>query len=131
VVIGPGREGLDGIGWITFHATVLRNFLEGYQIAARSLGLLVKGPMARKDLVARALRIGERMFLEGAIERSEAVSHPVIDNALSSFCDQGYLVNDRDELALSATFASEEGAATVEARIATYLRKRLDDEPWG
>jgi glycerol-3-phosphate O-acyltransferase len=70
------------------------------------------------------------MYLEGAIERSEAVSKPLVDNALSSFLDQGYLIRDRDKLALGESFRSEIGAAAIEARVAAFLRRRADDEPW-
>jgi glycerol-3-phosphate O-acyltransferase len=121
VVLGPGREGLDGLGWMTFHASLIKNFIEGYRIAARSLGLLVKGPLEESDLVARALRTGERMFLQGDIERAEAVSRPVLENAIASFVDQGYLHRDKSELSLSDSFRSDDAAAAIEARIAAYL----------
>src|SRR5262249_41254314 len=65
VGLGAGHDGLDGRGWITFYAAVIRNFVESYRIAARALRVLTRGPLAEKDLVARALRIGEQMFLGG------------------------------------------------------------------
>jgi glycerol-3-phosphate O-acyltransferase len=131
VVVGPGRDGLDGLGWVTFFAALVRNFIDAYRVAARSLGLLVKGPLEEKELVARALRAGERMFLQGEIERSEAVCRPVLVNALTSFVDQGYLVREKSSLALSDTFRSEEGAAAVEARVSAYLAGQFVDTPWG
>jgi glycerol-3-phosphate O-acyltransferase len=122
--VGVGHDGLDGRAWLEFYAHVLANFIEGYRIAARALVLLVKGPMLRRELVDRALRMGERMFLEGEIELSEAVSQPMVGNALTAFIDQGYLTRNRDELALADSFASEEAARTVESRIAAYLITR-------
>jgi glycerol-3-phosphate O-acyltransferase len=130
VALGPGRDGLDGLGWVTFHATAVRNFLEAYRITARGLAALVKGPLERKDLVARTLRNGARMFLQGEVERSEAVSGPVVDNALSAFVDQGYLVRQDGKLALADSFASAGGVATIEGRISVFLRHRGADEPW-
>ena len=130
VTLGEGREGLDGRGWITFYATVLRNFLEAYLIAANSLSQLIRGPVLRKELVARALRNGERMFLQGAIEHSEAVSRPMIDNAMSSFIDAGYLIREKDQISLSPSFRSEDGVRAIEGRVAAYLRTRPDDEIW-
>ncbi len=130
VTLAEGREGLDGRGWITFYATVLRNFLEAYLIAANSLNLLLRGALQRKDLLARALRNGERMFLQGKIERSEAVSRPMIDNALSSFIDAGYLIRERDQISLSPSFQSEEGVRAIQGRVSAYLRTRPDDEIW-
>lgn len=114
--------GDDGRAWLQFLSGTLRNFLEAYVVAARSLHALLKGPLDRKDLLTRALRQGERMFLQGEIERSEAVSQPLLDNAFSAFVDQGYLTKQLDELALADSFASDGGLRTVEGRIAAYLR---------
>ena len=121
---GPGHDDLDGRGWITFYAAVLRNFLEGYRIAARAVRVLSRAPLPEKELSARALRLGEQMFLGGEIERSEAVCQPTLENAFASFVEQGYLRRDEGKLALAESFASEEGAATIEARVAGYLLRR-------
>lgn len=127
VTLGPGREGLDGRGWIGFYASVVRGVLEGYRVAARAVRTLVRGPMAPKDIVARALRAGEQMFLAGEIERSEAVSRPLVENALSAFVDQGYLGRSGGKLALTESFATEETAAAIETRVASYLLRRGAD----
>jgi glycerol-3-phosphate O-acyltransferase len=118
---GPGHDDLDGRGWIAFYATVLRNFLEGYLVAARALASLSRGALDRKDLITRALRAGERMFLQGEIERSEAVSRPLFENAFEAFVDLGWLVRDKDKLALADR---AEGAMQAEAHIAVWLRRR-------
>jgi glycerol-3-phosphate O-acyltransferase len=118
---GQGRNGLDGGGWLQLHANAVRNFLESYAIAARGLAPLLKGPMERKELVTKSLRLGERMFLEGDIERSEAVSRPMLENAVASFVEQGYLVRRDGKLALADSFASAEALATIEGRIAAFV----------
>jgi glycerol-3-phosphate O-acyltransferase len=120
---GAGRFDLDGLGWLRLHASTVRNFLEAYRVAARALTLLSKGPQARKELVKRALRIGERMFLEGEIEKSEAVSRPTIDNAVSSFIDQGYLRRDGDKVALAESFHFPTTLASIEGHIAAWLAR--------
>ena len=121
VTPGPGHDGQDGRAWIGFYAAVIRNFVEGYRVAARAARVLVRGPLQEKELVARALRIGEQMFLGAEIRRSEAVSGPVIENALAAFVEQGYLARASGRLALAGSFASEEGAQTIEACVAAYL----------
>jgi glycerol-3-phosphate O-acyltransferase len=130
LIFGPGHEGLDGRGWVTFYASVVRNFVESYRIAARAARMLSRGPMAEKDLVARALRVGEQMFLGGEIERSEAVCQPTLENALSTFVEQGYLRREEGKLALSESFAGEEAAGTIEARVAGYLLRRAGEGSW-
>ena len=130
VASGPGHDDLSGAAWLGFYASVLRNFLESYRIAARSLRLLLRGPMTPRDLSARALRVGERMFIEGDIERAEAVSRPMIDNAFAAFRDQGYVAREGKELTLSPSFASEEAVGAAEARVADFLRHRGEAAEW-
>jgi glycerol-3-phosphate O-acyltransferase len=127
---GPGHDGLDGRGWITFYAAVVRNFLESYRIAARAARVLVRAPLTEKELTPRALRIGEQMFLGGEIERSEAVSQPTLENAFLAFIEQGYLKRADGKLALAESFASEETAETVESRVASYLLRRAGEGAW-
>lgn len=124
---GPGHDGLDGRGWLLFYAAVLRNFLEGYRIAARALRTLALGPVEKRELVQRAMRIGEQMFLGGEIERAEAVSRPVIENALAAFRDLGYLDRDGDAVRLAPAHRTDEAAAAVEAGIAAYLARPVFD----
>ncbi|MGH7298255.1 MAG: hypothetical protein ACRELB_25170, partial [Polyangiaceae bacterium] len=78
----------------------------------------LKGPLAPKDVVKRAIPTGERMFLAGDIARREAVSGPVLENAYASFVDQGYLARHSGKLALTESYATATAVATIEARIA-------------
>jgi glycerol-3-phosphate O-acyltransferase len=102
---------------VHLYARVVRNFLEGYRVAARSLSALLRGPLTPKDLTKRAITMGERMFLAAEITRREAVSKPLFDNAFSSFVDQGYLTRTDGKLALAASYASPETLRTIEARL--------------
>ncbi len=102
---------------VHLYARVVRNFLEGYRVAARSLSALLRGPLTPKDLTKRAITMGERMFLAAEITRREAVSRPLFDNAFSSFVDQGYLTRTEGKLALATSYASPETLRTIEARV--------------
>jgi glycerol-3-phosphate O-acyltransferase len=103
------------------YAAMLENFVEGYRVAARSLTLLVRGPMTPKDLTKKALATGRRMFLAGEIERREAVSGPLIENALAAFVDLEYVNRTEGKLELPESYASPDAAATIEATIARFL----------
>jgi glycerol-3-phosphate O-acyltransferase len=120
-----GRIGLapDGEGRerAVLHARMVQSFVEGYRVAARGLGSLLKGPLSAKDLAKRAITAGERMFLAGEIEKREAISRPVIDNALLAFVDQGYASRTDGKLVLPDSYASADAVGTIEARIASYL----------
>ncbi len=118
---GAGRDGFSGEQWLELYAGILESFLEGYRIAARALGGLLKGPQTDKDLVKKALSLGNRMFFAGDIQRKEAVSKPIFENALSSFVDQGYLVRSDGKLALAESFRSAQAVGAIEGRIAGYL----------
>ncbi len=111
-------EGSDGREQVELYARLLDNFVEGYRVAARGLGALLRGPVAVKDFVRRAMTAGERMFLAGEIARREAVSSPMLENAYASFVDQGYVARQEGKLALTASYATAGAVATIEARIA-------------
>lgn len=131
ILFGDGRDGLSGRGWVVLYASMLRNFLEAYRVAARSIALLVRGPMTQKDLVRRALATGDRMYLAGELERREALSRPCMENALQSFLDAGYLRSEGEKekkYGLSSSFEDAEAVGTIEARIAAFLSRRADDK---
>jgi glycerol-3-phosphate O-acyltransferase len=110
-------KGDDGRAQIELYARLLENFVEGYRVAARGLASLLRGPVASKELVKRAMTAGERMFLAGEIARREAVSRPMIENAYSSFVDQGYLAKSGGRFALPESYANASALRTIEARI--------------
>jgi len=119
--------GEEGRMQVLLYAQILKNFLESYRIAARGLTALLRGPLALKELVKRAIASGERMFLAGEIERREAVCRPVIENAYGAFVDQGYLTRTDGKLTLPESYASPTAVRTIEARVAGYFSKR--EEP--
>jgi glycerol-3-phosphate O-acyltransferase len=61
------------------------------------------------------------MFLSGEIEKREAVSRPVLENAFSSFVDQGYLARNEGKLSLTESYVTAEAARTIEAKISAFL----------
>ncbi|MEO8876360.1 MAG: 1-acyl-sn-glycerol-3-phosphate acyltransferase [Polyangiaceae bacterium] len=113
VRIGAARHG----DRVRLYARVVKNFLEGYRVAARSLAALLRGPLTPKDLAKRAIATGERMFLAAEITRREAISRPLFDSAFSSFVDQGYLTRREGKLVLAASYNTAETLRTIEARI--------------
>ena len=117
---GAGHDGWSGEAWIDFYASVARTFLESYRVAARGLTMLQKGPAAQKDLVKRALVVGERMFLAGEIERREAVTRPTIANAYLAFADQGYVSSSGGKIALAESFSTSAAVAAIESKIVGY-----------
>ncbi len=120
---GLAPRGDDGRAQIELYARLVENFIDGYRIAARGLGALLKGPLPLKDVVKRAIPTGERMFLAGEIARREAVSRPVLENAYASFVDQGYLSRASGKLALTDSYATQSAVGTIEARIAAMGAK--------
>ncbi len=124
---GPGRLDWSGKEWLVCYASCLRNFLEGYQVAARGLLALVKGPLTEKELVKRSLAVGSRMFLAGELDRREAVSKPLVQNALLALADQGYLSQAGDKLELTESFQSPAAASAIEGRIKGFFAGGLDE----
>ncbi len=111
----------DGETHVTLYVEMLRTFVEGYRVAARALSLLVRGAMTPKDLVKKALAVGQRMFLAGDISRREAVSGPILENALAAFVDLEYVNRSDGKLELPESYASTDTVRTVEAKIANFV----------
>jgi glycerol-3-phosphate O-acyltransferase len=122
---GPGRDGEGATQWLGIYAAVLRNFVEGYRVAARGLTLLSRSPLAEKELLKRTLSLGNQMFYAGEIEQRESVSKTILQNALHAFSDQGLVVTQGEKLALADSTSSAETLESVEARISLYLREVL------
>jgi glycerol-3-phosphate O-acyltransferase len=131
VVAGPGLDGLPGQGWVAFYADVLVPYLEGYRVAARAAQALLKGPLSSKELVKRALVVGERMFLSGEIGRREAISRSILENALRALDDQQALRTVDGKLTLRPPFDSPETVTGLEARMRTFLGEPPDGSPGG
>jgi glycerol-3-phosphate O-acyltransferase len=121
--LSPGPDGGllplddDGREQIELYARLLENFIEGYRVAARGLSALLRGPLATREILRRAMTAGQRMFLAGEIARREAVSSPMLENAYSSFIDQGYVSRTDGKLALTESYATPSAVATIEARV--------------
>jgi glycerol-3-phosphate O-acyltransferase len=124
--VGGGRDGYSGLVWLRTYAAIVRNFVEGYCVAARGLTVLLRGPLAEKELVKRTIAIGHRMYLAGEIERHEAVSKPILQNALLAFKDEGYVQYREGKFSLTTSFDSADAVRTIEGRIAGYLELTSD-----
>jgi glycerol-3-phosphate O-acyltransferase len=117
--VGVGRDGTGGLTLFTY-ANILKNFLEGYRVAARAAASLARGPVNEKELVKRALALGPRMLASGEIERREAISKPIFENALSALVDEQYLRRDGDRLELAESLRTPKAASALEGRIAAF-----------
>ncbi len=124
ILPGVGRDAWSGADWLNLYAAILRNFLEGYRVAARSLDFIAEKPAAEKDLLRRALAIGQHMFLDGEIQRSEAVSKPILVSAYSAFADQGYVILREGKYLPGAELSLSGAASRLEARLIDYLPER-------
>ncbi len=124
--VTPAR-GSEHIAAVSIYANLLRNFVEGYRIAARALTHLLRSSVSQKDFVKRAMSLGDRMFLAGEISCREAVSRPLLENALSAFSDHGYIERDNDgKFRLTTSYAQAETVRTIEGKVAGYLPRDLD-----
>ncbi|MEN9580447.1 MAG: hypothetical protein RJA70_3456 [Pseudomonadota bacterium] len=118
---GPGRDGWTGHKWLLAYAALIRNFFESYRIFARSLAALLQGDLAEKELIKRALNTGNSMYLAGEIERREAISKPVMQNALAAFQEMGVVRSKAGLLTLDSGYQNEERLSQLERPIAGYL----------
>jgi glycerol-3-phosphate O-acyltransferase len=120
LIAGPGRDGWTGHQWLMTYAGLLRNFVESYRIAARGLGGLRTGPRDAKDLVKQTLATGRLMYLSGEVERAEAISKPLIQNAFAAFQDLGEVTQAGGQIQLPPD-AKDGALSALEESIARYL----------
>jgi glycerol-3-phosphate O-acyltransferase len=102
---GPGGDGASGQSTLLTYANILKNFLEGYRVAARAAASLARGP---------------RMLASGEIERREAISKPIFENALGSLVDDQYLRRHGERLELAESLRTPKAASALEGRIAAF-----------
>jgi glycerol-3-phosphate O-acyltransferase len=121
---GPGHDGWTGQLWLRTYASILHNFIEGYYVAARALELLEKSPLAEKELLKKALSLGHRLFLEGTIQRPEAVSKSIIQNAFQAFIDHGYLTVRDTKLDLADGMATRDAFVAIAEGIRAWIPGR-------
>jgi glycerol-3-phosphate O-acyltransferase len=129
VEAGPGSAGWDGATWLATYASILRNFVEGYAVAARSLHALLNEPIGERDLVKQALSVGHQMYLDGAIERRESISKPILSNAYHAFLELGYLKSREGKWEITETFASRESLLEIERAILGSVTGKHDAKP--
>jgi glycerol-3-phosphate O-acyltransferase len=120
---GTGIDGYNGLWWLITYANMLKPFLEGYRIAARTLITLVKGGAAEKDLIRRALSTGSRMLAAEEIDRRESISKPLIQNAIAALADDEYIRRSGDRVELAESFRMTKTANAIEGRIAGFMEE--------
>ena len=69
----------------------------------------------------RALAVGSRAFLAGEIERQEAVSKSILQNAFQAFVDHGYLALRDNKLDLGEAFASPGATSEIAEALRGYI----------
>jgi glycerol-3-phosphate O-acyltransferase len=129
VAVGRGGHGWDGAAWLATYTSILRNFFEGYAVAARSLRELLVQPLGEKDLTKLALSVGHQMYLDGTVDRRESISKPLLSNAYHSFVELGYLKSRDGKWEVTEPFASHEGLLELERSILAYVSGHHESKP--
>jgi glycerol-3-phosphate O-acyltransferase len=125
---GKGRSGWTGHQWLMTYAGLLRNFVESYRVAARGLAGLEKGPLDTKELIKQTLATGRLMYLSGEVERAEAISKPLLENAFAAFQDLGYVNHAAGQMQLPSSPTGEDTngrGRCLEESIAKYLDREV------
>ncbi len=92
-------------------AGLLDNFVEAYWITSMTLRELRTFPLWEKELITRAQDQARRAYLEGKIQRPEAVNSTLISSALKWFQDSGVITSrisaKRKTLSLSSHYSGD------------------------
>jgi glycerol-3-phosphate O-acyltransferase len=97
---------------VVSYAMMLRTYFETYRLAVRGVGVLLDGPMGKKEWIKRTMTLGQRMYLRGDLEQRESLSKMRIEGALEALKDLNVLrVRDSNTLFLGEAI---DGPATLE-----------------
>lgn len=119
--VGPGELGWSGDQWLRFYTDTIRSFIEAYLISARSLELLLGGPLSEKEFIKEALVLGENLYETRTILRREAISKPALQNALHAFAELGYVRARSDKWELIHERATPEALRSFAAALTGFL----------
>jgi glycerol-3-phosphate O-acyltransferase len=108
---------------VRMYSAMLRSYFESYLLAFRSCALLLdEARMGRKEWLKRALVLGQRMYLAGAIELRESISKPRLENSLKAFHDLEVLkLTPGEEVQAGAQMTSRDELKTFEQQIHPFL----------
>jgi glycerol-3-phosphate O-acyltransferase len=108
--------------WLLILADILVNYIEGYQVAARALSLVLAQPMPLKEFLKRALAIGNRMYFAGEISRRESVNQAILQNALTSFSDQNWVDLHSEKVGVADSCSTQAAVDQLETKIRRFLQ---------
>ena len=90
LVIGPGRDGWSGLDWLLLYSAVIKNFLEGYWVAARVLSELVMSSTFEQLVTPRASNEASIFWRASAIAgKACAIVELMICAAFTKFTSGG------------------------------------------
>ena len=78
-----------------FLCVILQHFLEAGWLTLQALKLLSEGPMHEKDLLSRALQLGDHLYVQGEVLWQESISRAVIKNFVKLFEERGLLSGEK------------------------------------
>ncbi len=78
-----------------FLCVILQHFLEAGWLTLQALKLLNEGPMYEKDLLSKALQLGDHLYVQGKILWQESISRAVIKNFVKLFEERGLLSGEK------------------------------------
>ncbi|MBW2702069.1 MAG: 1-acyl-sn-glycerol-3-phosphate acyltransferase [Deltaproteobacteria bacterium] len=78
-----------------FLGVILQHFLEAGWLTLQALKLLSQGPMHEKDLLSKALQLGDHLYVQGEILLQESISRAIIKNFVKLFEERGLLSSEK------------------------------------
>jgi glycerol-3-phosphate O-acyltransferase len=108
---------------VTLYAQMISTYFEAYLLAIRGAGLLLDGPLQKKEWWKRTLALGQRMYLAGEIERRESLSQTKLETALKALKDRELVsIGQGDVLTPGPALTNRTVLKELEALIAPFLK---------
>ena len=105
------------------YANMLRTFFESYLLALRAAGLILEGPISKKDWYKKALALGQQMYLAGEIEDRETLSKLKLETALKSLHDYQLIAfTDNDMIEAGSALGGIEDLRSLEPKLYAFIK---------
>jgi len=126
---GPGELGWQGSEWLDFYRRTLQPFFEGYWLATRTLDHLLGAELSEKELLKIGLGLGMKLLESGQLRLREAVSKPLVQNALHALSEMGYLRSRADKFELVGTYQDPDALLALTEQVHAFVTGEHRVEP--
>ncbi len=119
--LGEGADGWAASRWVRLLRSSVKNFVEAYWVALLALSRFEETAPAEKDAAKEIMALGRRMLGSGELERPEAVTKALAQNALLAFQGLGLIRLEKGSYVVPDGALTDERGGLLRAELQAAL----------